>query len=97
MLVSWSLQSDIASGAVAYQSKLQPTVATSSTEAEFIQAVHGGKAVKYLHSTLAELGFPQLKPTPMFEDNQAAFAMIQENKPTERSWHISIQHFAIQE
>ena len=86
-----------ASGAVAYQSKLQPTVATSSTEAEFIQAVHGGKAVKYLRSILAELGFPQLKPTPMFEDNQAAIAMIQENKPTERSRHIAIQHFAIQE
>ena len=33
----------------------------------------------------------------MFEDNQAAIAMIQENKPMERSRHIAIQHFAIQE
>ena len=35
-----------AGGAVAYKSKLQATVATSSTEAEFIAGVHGGKTAK---------------------------------------------------
>jgi hypothetical protein len=30
-------------------------------------------------------------------DNEAAIAMINEHKPTTRSHHIDIQHFAIQE
>jgi hypothetical protein len=30
-------------------------------------------------------------------DNEAAIAMINERKPTTRSCHIDIQHFAIQE
>jgi hypothetical protein len=37
----------LAGGAIAYKSKLQVTVATSSTEAEFIAAVHAAKIAKY--------------------------------------------------
>ena len=44
-----------------------------------------------------DLGFAQTGPTPLCEDNQAAIAMINERKPTPRSHHIDIQHFAIQE
>jgi hypothetical protein len=87
----------LAGGAIAYKSKLQATVATSSTEAEFIAAVHAGKIAKYLRSVLQEFGFPQDAPTPIYEDNMAAIAMINERKPTPRSRHIDIQHFAIQE
>ena len=87
----------LAGGAIAYKSKLQATVATSSTEAEFIAAVHAAKLAKYLRSVLLEFGFPQDGPTPLYEDNMAAIAMINERKPTPRSRHIDIQHFAIQE
>jgi hypothetical protein len=87
----------LAGGAIAYKSKLQATVATSSTEAEFIAAVHAAKLAKYLRSVLMEFGFPQDGPTPLYEDNMAAIAMINESKPTTRSRHIDIQHFAIQE
>ena len=80
-----------------YKSKLQVTVATSSTEAEFVAAVSAAKTAKYLHSVLSELGFPQSGPTILYEDNQAAIAMVNENKPTTRSRHIDIQYFAIQE
>ena len=34
---------------------------------------------------------------PLFEDNQATIEMIQEDKPTNRSHHIDVQWFAIQE
>ncbi len=44
-----------AGAAVAYKSKIQSTVATSSTEAEFIAAVYTAKAVKHLRSVLADL------------------------------------------
>jgi hypothetical protein len=87
----------LAGGAIAYKSKMQATVATSSTEAEFIAAVHAAKIAKYLRSVLEELGFAQADPTPLYVDNLAAIAMINENKPTPRSRHIDIQHFAIQE
>jgi hypothetical protein len=83
--------------AIAYKSKLQTTVATSSTESEFYAAVHAAKIAKYLRSVLDELGFPCSGPTPLYEDNQAAIAMINESRPTPRIRHLDIQHFAIQE
>jgi hypothetical protein len=88
----------IAGAVVAYKSKLQPLVATSSTEAEeFYSAVIAGKLAKYLCSILADLQFPQTKPTVLYEDNQATIALINEQRPTSRVRHIATQHFAIQE
>jgi hypothetical protein len=87
----------LAGGAIAFKSKLQPTVATSSTESEFIAAVLAAKIAKYLRSILIELGFPPSGPTLLYEDNKAAINMVNANWPTERSRHIDIQHFAIQE
>ena len=84
-------------GAIVYRSKVQTSVATSSTESEFVAAVSASKAVLYLRSILRELGIPQQYPTPMFEDNEAAILMINASKPTVRARHIDIQHFAIQE
>ena len=86
-----------AGAAVAYKAKMQPTVATSSTEAEFIAAVYTAKAVKHLRSVLSDLGLLPLKPSIIYEDNKAAIDMINDSKPTTRSRHIDIQHFAIQE
>ena len=72
-------------------------VSTSSSEAEFIAAVAAAKTAKYLRAVLSDLGFPQLGPTTLYEDNQAAILMVNASKPTSRSRHIAIQHFAIQE
>jgi hypothetical protein len=41
--------------------------------------------------------FPPSGPTLLYEDNKAAINMVNANRPTERSRHIDIQHFAIQE
>jgi len=87
----------LAGGAIAYKTKLQATVATSSTEAEFVAAVDAAKIAKSLRTILKELGYEQQEPTLLYEDNQAAIAMVNETKPTARSRHIDIQHFAIQE
>ena len=83
--------------AVAWKSRLQPIVATSSTEAEFYAAVTCGKAAKYLRYILLELDAMASTPTDLLIDNQAALAMINESRPTPRARHINIQHFAIQE
>ena len=84
-------------GPLAYKSKIQSTVSTSSTEAEFLAAVHAAKIAKYLRSILLELGYPQLAPTTLYEDNAAAILMVNASRPTPRARHIDIQHFALQE
>ena len=83
--------------AIAYRTKTQSVTATSSTEAEFIAAVTTAKTVKYLRSVLYELGFKQSQPTVIREDNASAINMVNAPSPTERSRHIDIQHFAIQD
>ena len=84
-------------GVVAYKSKLQATCSTSSTEAEFIAVVTASKTIKYLRTVLEQLGYPCDKATSVYVDNQAAIAMVNEDRPTPRARHIDIQHFAIQE
>jgi hypothetical protein len=85
------------SSVIAYKSKVQPVVATSSTEAEFYAAVIAAKLAKYFRSILDELGFPIHDPTPLYEDNEAAIAMINDCRPTPRVRHLDTQYFAIQE
>ena len=87
----------LGTGVISYRSKTQPTTATSSTEAEFIAAVAAAKHAKYLRAVLLELGYAQRGPTPIYEDNMSAINMINNRVPTERSRHIDIQHFAIQD
>ena len=87
----------LAGGAVAYRSKTQSLVATSSTEAEFYAAVTAAKVAKYLRSILEELGFPQSGPAVLYEDNASTIKLANAKQPTERSRHIAIQWFAIQD
>ena len=84
-------------GAIVYRSKAQSIVALSSTEAELIAAVTAAKTARYLRSILRELGFEQSDPTPIYEDNMSAIDIVNSNKPTERSRHIDIRFFAIQD
>jgi hypothetical protein len=86
----------LAGGAIAFKSKLQATVATSSTEAEFVASVQAAKMARYLRSILLELGHPQSAPTTLHCDNKSAIEMVNQDRPTERSRHIDIAFFAIQ-
>ena len=83
--------------AIAWKSRVQAVVATSSTEAEFYAAVVCAKIAKYLRYVLQELHALAPGPTELFIDNRAALDMINESRPTPRARHIEIQHFAIQE
>lgn len=87
----------LAGGAVYYKSKLQPTVSTSSTECELIAAVQAAKVAKYLRSILHELGHPQPDPTVLYEDNEAAIHVANNERPTQCTRHVDIGWFAIQE
>ena len=83
--------------AIAWKSRVQSLVATSSTEAEFYAAVVCAKAAKYLRYVLQQLDALRPGATRLLVDNQAAIAMVNESRPTPRARHIEIQHFAIQE
>jgi hypothetical protein len=87
----------MAGGPVAYKAKLQPTVAGSSTEAEFMMSYDGGRMSLYLCSILWDLNVPQDAATTLYEDNDGATAMANAGKPTPQSRHINIKFYAIQE
>jgi hypothetical protein len=87
----------LAGGPIAYKSKLQPTVAGSSTEAEFMQASDSGRMSLYVRSILWDMGVPQDAATILYEDNDGATAMANAGKPTPRSRHIDIKFYALQE
>ena len=87
----------LAGGVVSYRCKTQSITTTSSTEAEFLAAVLAAKQARYLRSVMRELGFYQKHPTCIYDDNKSAIQMINARVPTDRSRHIDIQHFAIQD
>jgi hypothetical protein len=62
----------LAGAVVAYKTRVQPTVSTSSTEAEFIGASDAAKMALYIRSILDELHVPQTHATLIYEDNAAA-------------------------
>ena len=84
-----------ASAPVVYRSRFQPTVSLSSTEAEFIAATEAGKLTLYLRSMLNDLNISQESATTIYEDNAAATAMANASRPTRRTRHMDIKHFAL--
>jgi hypothetical protein len=64
-------------GPIAYKAKLQPTVASSSTESEFMQASDTGRMALYVRSILWDLDVPQHAATILYEDNDGATAIWQ--------------------
>jgi hypothetical protein len=85
----------LAGAAIFYKTRYQPTVALSSTEAEFAAAADAGKAALYLRSILQELGVEQLLPTVIYEDNNGARLMTNAQQPTRRTRHVELKQFAV--
>eukprot|EP00961_Rhodomonas_salina_P131965 1776616-Rhodomonas_salina.1 len=56
-------------GAISWESKRQKVTALSSAESEFYAASMCGCEIFYLRSVLAAIGFDQVGPTPVAEDN----------------------------
>jgi hypothetical protein len=85
----------LAGGTIAYKTKFQPTVAGSSTEAEFMAAYDTGKMILFVRSVLWDLDIPQEAATVLYEDNDACTAMGNAQKPTPRTRHMDIKYFSI--
>ena len=85
----------LAGGTIAYKCRFQPTVAGSSTEAEFMAACDTGKTILYVRSILWDLQIPQEAATLLYEDNDGCTAMGNAQKPTTRTRHIDIKFFSL--
>jgi hypothetical protein len=85
-------------GLVASKTELQPTVALSTSEAEYMALGETAKTVIHLRELLDEMQFPQGgEPTIISEDNQAAIAMAKNRLSSARTKHIKVRHHFLRE
>ncbi len=82
----------LGAGLVSWSSKKQPTVATSSTEAEYIASCHGAKEAVWMRSLLKFLGFAQNIATTIHCDNVGSNFLTWDPSFHARTKHINIQH-----
>ena len=85
----------LAGGTILYKTKYQPTIAQSSTEAEFTAACDAGKAILYVRSILDEIGINQDLATSLYIDNNGALLMANAQQPTKRTKHMDIKNFGL--
>jgi hypothetical protein len=84
-------------GPISWSSRLQPTVALSSAEAEYMAASAAVQEATYLRQLLSEFGYQQSKSTTIFEDNQGCIALARNPVLHKRTKHIEIKYHFIRE
>jgi hypothetical protein len=77
--------------AISWQSKLQPTVARSTTEAEYMAAAAAIAEALWLKKLFAEFGVPA-RPMLIFSDSQGALAVLKNPGGSGRTKHIDVMH-----
>ncbi|XP_031358969.1 secreted RxLR effector protein 161-like [Photinus pyralis] len=83
----------LAGGAVTWQSKKQPTVACSTTEAEYMALAQATKEAIWLRRLLRELQLPNCDdPIKIYCDNKGAIDLSKNSVFHARTKHIDIQH-----
>jgi hypothetical protein len=80
----------LAGTAVAYKTQLQDTIATSSTQSEFMAAYELGKMLLYVHSILWDLNVPQEAASWLYKDHDACTARANGQKLTSRTRNMDI-------
>ena len=84
-------------GPVLWLSRKQPCTTTSTTESEYVAASLTSKEAVWARRLLADIGFSQHVPTPLFSDNQSAIRLVQ--NPEFHKWtkHIDVVFHLIRE
>ncbi|KAJ9527699.1 hypothetical protein QJQ45_025973 [Haematococcus lacustris] len=77
--------------AISWSSRLQPTVAMSTAEAEYMAASGAVKEAVWLRKLMQDLGLPGTCVNLMC-DNQAALQLLNNPMASARSKHISVHH-----
>ena len=82
---------------VSWKTKKQSIVALSSTEAEYVSSCLAVQETVWLRNFLASVGYEQLHPTTIYEDNQGAIALSKNAKSHPRTKHIDIKYHYVRE
>ena len=83
--------------AVSWQSTCQQVTALSTAEAEYYVASVAGCDVVYERRILEELGFPQVGPTTMWEDNMACIYMSETSVMYHKARHIDTRVYQLRD
>lgn len=78
-------------GAISWVSKRQPTVALSSTEAEYMATVASIQESIWLKNLFKEMFTSFANPTTIFCDNKGAIQVLNNNSYSSRTKHIDIK------
>ncbi|RVW53628.1 Retrovirus-related Pol polyprotein from transposon TNT 1-94 [Vitis vinifera] len=81
---------DVSSGLVGWRASLQPTVALSTTEAEYMSLTEGVKEGMWLNGFLGSLGLNLYKPV-IYCDSQSALCLAKNPVYHERTKHINVR------
>ena len=82
---------------VAWQSKMQPTISISTTEAEYQAATAAVKETLWIKNYLQQLLEPRTISAKIYMDNQSALRLIQNPQSVTRAKHIDVQHHFLRE
>ena len=85
----------LAGSAVYYRTRIQPTIAQSSTEAEFTNMADAGKAALYLKWILKELGIIMQFPTPIYTDNQGTIKLFTRTNTPNTTCRNETLHYTV--
>ena len=83
--------------AISWGSRLQTTVATSSTDAEYLALSDAVKEGLYLRNLFVDLLSKPAASVPILEDNQSTIRQVLNLQSSKRSKHIDIRHHFIKQ
>ena len=84
-------------GPIAWLSRKQPCIASSTTKAKYLAAHVATKELLWERRLLAALGYPQCNPTPMFSDNQPTIRLVRNPEQHQKTKHIDVLFLVIRE
>ena len=84
-------------GAISWNCRRQPTIALSTTEAEYMATSQSTREAIWLRKLLADVGFVQQDATTIMCDNQGCIALAKNPTHHSRTKHIDVQHHFIRE
>lgn len=84
-----------AGGPTCWGAKFQDTVATSTTEAEYIALARAGEHIQWMHSALTEIGLGVPPPASLKGDNTGSIAIAENKRNHNRVKHIDVKYHYI--
>ena len=82
---------------IAWKSKKQGCITTSTCEAEYVALTSGTKECMWMRDLLCEFGCDQGKPTPIYCDNEAAVRISRDTVCHSRTKHVSLSFWFVRE